>query len=254
MVKIDIDLEEATVGDIERTFEQLGTTYVDRLGDTTDACFSTPLTGLLQVLLEQVRRKTKQSRPDWWAQLSMLSPLQSLFEAEVRGLVDGMWAATSRIHGVSRDEARHRYNIRPFRADDWDGLRESQYTYDWSTDGDQTAFKMEPIDRFEVAGIYGWMTGNCGSTVRHLEVWANHRKVREWCGAQLSPDLNGLSIFFDPFFAKKPDNLRVVPCTTAASQYAKAFPIGLVIEKKDEEDISGCERWGSRGSDGIQEQ
>lgn len=163
-----------------------------------------------------------------------MAKLERIYESEVRALIDTMWSVAAKGQGISIDEARNRYEMRQLMAEDWDGMTESDYSYDWSTDGDQNTsgarFTMEPIDRFEVVGVYGWMNGNCSTTINHIEVWKNNSKKREWFGQQLAAEENDKTIFMDPIYAIKSEILKVIPNTTGAAATSKAFPMGFVIK------------------------
>jgi len=147
-----------------------------------------------------------------------------------------MWAAVARKNNISVPQARDMFYMRMGMAEDWDSMSESDYSYDWSSDGDQTtsgaSFLMQPVDKFEAVGVFGWINGNVSTTVNYLEVWINNEKVREYFGYLLSSEENGTYLFDDPIFVTKTQSLKVMPNTTSASSTSKAFPLFWVIKTK----------------------
>jgi len=147
-----------------------------------------------------------------------------------------MWQTVATKNGISVDVAKERFYLRMGMAEDFDGFTESDYSYDWSSDGDQTtsgaAFLMQPVDKFEAVGVFGWINGNVSTTVNHLEVWINNEKVREYFGYLLSSEENGTYLFDDPIFVSKTQTLKVIPNTTSASATSMAFPLFWVIKTR----------------------
>jgi hypothetical protein len=134
--------------------------------------------------------------------------------------------------GETRADTLKRLEIRRIRPDDWDGVSEFDYTYDWSTDGDQTTWQMLPIERFLVVSIAGFHMGNTGNTINYIYVKIGDKKVREWFGYEMHSELNDLFIADDGCYAVKSENLRVIPNTTGASATSKAIVIGWVVFEK----------------------
>lgn len=147
-----------------------------------------------------------------------------------------MWQAVAERNNITVPDAKRRFYLRKAMAEDFDGLAESDYSYDWSTDGDQITaaarFFMEPVERFECAGMYGWVNGNLATALNYLEIWLNNEKVREYFGYELSSEENGKYLLDDPVYATKTQVLKIIPNTTGASATAKAFPMVWVIKSK----------------------
>lgn len=154
----------------------------------------------------------------------------------IDAMEDKMWLAVAKRYGISVADAKTRFYLRMGMAEDWDGMSESDYSYDWSTDGDQTtsgaSFLMQPVQKFEAVGVFGWVNGNVSTTINHLEIWLNTEKVREYFGYLLASEPNGTYIFDDPVFASETQTLKVIPNTSSASSTSKAFPLFWVIKTK----------------------
>src|SRR3989454_7386255 len=149
-------------------------------------------------------------------------------------LYNKMWQVLAERKSISVDEARRTHEVRALWAEDFDDRRESDYILLWgSYDGDhvvnQEMFAMQPVQRFEIVGFYGWCNGNAGRTINSLKVWIDNVKVREFPGIFLSSEMNDSFIFDDPFFALKTQNLRIIPNTTGAAAYTRAFPLGFGV-------------------------
>jgi len=152
-------------------------------------------------------------------------------------LYNKMWQVLAKRKGISLDEARQTHEVRALWIEDFDGHRESDYILLWgSYDGDQVVdhemFAMQPVQRFEIVGIYGWANGNAGRTVNSLKVWVDNVKIREFPGIFLSSEMNDSFIFDDPFYVSKTQNLRIIPNTTGAGPYTRAFPLGWGIKAR----------------------
>ena len=191
--------------------------------------------------------------------IEMDSEIEDLtFEDNVLfALHEEMFQAIAHRNNIDIRRAKSEYILKPGTAEDWDGMAESEYWYDWSSDGDQHQFNMQPIQNFECVGVYGWLNGNLDNTINHLEIWINNEKVREYPGYLLYSfqnkkylvsdainqsridDLlsnekisNKLCIFKEPVYAMSTQTLQIFPNTTNASVVSKAFPLFWIIKKR----------------------
>lgn len=157
-------------------------------------------------------------------------------EDRVKELYNMMWQVAADINHIAVEEAKRRFQIRKVWAEDWDTNTSGDYSHDWSTDQEQltagSAYIMNPIDKFEVVGLYGWHNGNCDYTIRWLRVKIGTEIVREYFGFELASELNGIYIFDDPIFATKTQPLYVYPYTESGSATSRANPLGWVIKAK----------------------
>ena len=158
-----------------------------------------------------------------------MSDFETIYDQQVKALMNKMWQQVAVAKNISVDDAKGKFEMRTLWAEDFDSVDESDYSYDWSSNGDQETFKMLPINQFESVGIYGFANGNCGATVNHIEIWIGTNKVREFAGFTLPAEMNDKLLFLDPVAIKKSDKFKVVVNTTGASATSKAFPMGLVI-------------------------
>jgi len=166
-----------------------------------------------------------------------MTDYQNFKSDRIYDLYKTMWQKVADENsGGNVDAAMKRFDIRRGYADDWDSITESDYSYDWSSDGDQitagAAFLMDPVQKFECVGVYGWNNGNVSTTVNHLEVWLNNEKVREYFGYEVTSQPDGIYIFDDPIYGSKSQVLKVIPNTTSASSTSRAFPLFFVIKTK----------------------
>ena len=152
-------------------------------------------------------------------------------------LYNKMWQVVAERKSISVDEAQRTHEFRALWAEDFDARRESDYILLWgSYDGDhvvdQEMFAMQPVQKFEIVGFYGWHNGNAGRTINSIKVWVDNVKIREVPGVFLSSELNDVYVFDDPFYATKTQNLRIIPNTTAAAPYTRAIPKGWGIKAR----------------------
>ena len=154
-------------------------------------------------------------------------------EDRIIKLYNKVWQVLSDKRKISVEAAKLRFEIRQLWSEDFDGHTESNYIYDWSTDGDQAAdwatFHMQPITKFEIVGVYGFHTGNVGVAINYIKVWINNTKIREYFGHEIAAALNDVYVFDDPFYITRTQNWRMEPNTTVGSATTRAFPKGWII-------------------------
>lgn len=181
----------------------------------------------------------------------------SFEEMRMQELYNIMWEAAAEINNISVINAKSIFTIRSGIAEDFDKFYEHEYEYDWTRNGDHIAFEMSPIYKFEVVGIFGWINGNLGDHVEHIEIWIGNEKLREYPGYLLwsvsnTPHIidkiidkedilnilenykitNKRFLFTDPVFGTKDKVLRIIVNTFNASRKSKAFPLFWVIKKR----------------------
>jgi len=163
-----------------------------------------------------------------------MTELVDLRSGRVVELYNKMWEVLAKRKGISLDEAQRTHEIRALWAQDWDDRREADYVFLWGDyDGDhvvnQQMFAMQPVEKFEIIGVYGWHNGNAGRTINALKIWVDDQKIREVPGLFLASELNDNFILDDPFYVLRTHNLRIIPNTTAAGPYTRVNVLGFGV-------------------------
>lgn len=127
-------------------------------------------------------------------------------------------------------------NIRLGWSDDFDtfpgGVAAQTASY-WCTLGvGDNEFVINPITKHYAVIFLGFLLGNVGTDLNHLQVTVGTKKVREYPGVFISSQMNDIFIAPDGIYAeqKKAFRVNVNSAAAYAGDSASCFPLLMVIE------------------------